>query len=244
MRVLNACAEAESSLDPKKGGGKKYVGLFQRESDKGPGATCAMYIKPFEKFLSCNSIEDPETNTALAASRFHRHFKGQSVAADGKLTDDPSLIAITKACPNADIEALTALAYVGHNNGPGVLQFVLRRAKSSGACSLKHQEKAVRSFYSNPAIGNQDGNYEITKDGAPPQVCPNQDELKGKWSYHCVSEDYGAKKWKYGVDRVASVVKKAGITDLYPEGALNPALCPLTSNPPGRIPAGQLAQAP
>jgi hypothetical protein len=225
-RFLKSVAEAESSLDPKNHTGK-YIGLFQLEPGGGPGDTCGMFIGPFKKYLDCTNLEDAETNTAVAAHRFDRMFRGRR-----DFAKDPGYTGILEVCPKASAEAAAALAYVGHNNGPGVLFYVLAHARKSGACRLDKQEQAVRAFYRDPAIGNDQGLMR-PENGQPAKPCPNAEELKGKWSYECVSEDYGARKWKYGVNRVAKPLEKAGISSLY--GPEDPSKCPALAVPPQRL---------
>lgn len=229
-RFLRAVAQAESGLNPRNHTGK-HIGLFQLASDPRTGAggeTCEKFVEPFKSYLDCSNLEDPEANTAVAAHRFDRAFKGRR-----NWARDPDYRGILEVCPDATVEEAVALAYVGHNNGPGVLRYILTRARANGWCRLGKHEEAVRAYYRDPRIGNDEGWYEKPEAGREPRACHNQAELRGQWSYHCVTEDYGARKYRYGLTNVARPVKEAGVDRLYgPEDA---SKCPALQVPPRRL---------
>lgn len=195
-RFLHAVGIAESGLDPKNHTGK-YVGLFQMDQD-----ACGDNLGEYKSFLSCKDLEDPEVNTAVAADRFDRYFRGRG--------DYPSIL---KTCPDNSPAENMALAYIGHNNGPAVLKLVLRRK----ACKDKAIRKAVASFYENNPHSRDDGKF---LNGAGQLVnCKASYGAKygivGTKSYRCVNAKWGIAKYDYGRRRVASV---AGIERLYVPG--------------------------
>lgn len=209
-RFLKAVAQAESGLNPKNRTGK-HIGLFQIYDE-----ICRQHLDFYKAYLDCSNLEDPEVNTAVAAARFDAHLKR-----------------IFEVCKGADAEEAAALAYVGHNNGPGVLRFILGQARAKGWCKLGKQEEGVRAFYRSPRIGNDQGWYEIPKKGEKPKACHNQAEIKGQWSYHCITEAYGARKWKYGLSNVVLPLRQAGVEKLYSEP--DPSKCPALQVPPRRL---------
>ncbi len=139
-RVLKAIGHDESGLDPWNVTGSKadpYRGLFQLDS-----AACSDNLKGFD-FLDCDDLHDPEANAAAAAYRFDR-----------------LLDRIEKHCGADTLKSVrdaAMLVYVGHNNGPAVLNSVLAakacKAEDPKAAEPSGQEKAVREWYLNRAEG-------------------------------------------------------------------------------------------
>lgn len=204
-RFLKQVAQAESGLNPKNHTGK-YVGLFQMGKDG-----CAENLGSFKSFLTCGDLEDPEVNTAVAAARFDRYFRG------GR--GYPSIL---KTCPGNSPAENMALAYIGHNNGPAVLKYALRRR----ACKDAAIRKAIRSFYENHPGSRDDGKF-LDRDGRL-QTCSAKYEAKygltGTKSFRCVNAKWGLVKYDYGRRRVAAVV---GIERLYlPEVPGRTRQCP------------------
>jgi hypothetical protein len=192
-RFLKQVALAESGLNPKNHTGK-YVGLFQMAKDG-----CAENTRAFKSFLSCDDLEDPEVNTAAAADRFDRYFRGRS--------GYPSIL---KTCPANSPAENMALAYVGHNNGPAVLKHALKRR----ACKDAAVRKAITSFYENHPGSRDDGKF-VNKDGRLVSCSPKYEAkygIVGTKSFRCVNAKWGLAKYDYGRRRVALV---KGIERLY-----------------------------
>lgn len=123
-RVLKGVAKAESGLNPNVGCDKKYAGLFQvsKAYCRGGSSKYSYISKEDCETKRC----DVEVNTAVASYYLDKNFKR-----------------IQRKCPDASLEEVILLSYVGHNNGPAVLSHVLAK----GACKKEDQAKAVRSFY-------------------------------------------------------------------------------------------------
>lgn len=204
-RFLRAVATAESGLDPKNHTGK-YVGLFQMDKEG-----CGDNLGVYKSFLSCDDLEDPEVNTAVAADRFDRYFRGRG-----------SYPSILKACPGNTPAESMALAYVGHNNGPAVLKHALKR----GACKDAAIRKAIASFYESHPGARDDGKF-LNKDGALVDCKPEYREkygVVGTKSWRCVNAKWGIAKYEYGRRRVASV---RDVARLYAPGVTGRTLeCP------------------
>lgn len=221
-RFLKAMSQIESGEDPRQRTGK-YIGLFQVEPGEDKGDTCPTYIKPYKGILGgCADLEDPEVNTAVAAHRFHRHFKAEWLSGPGAFKADAKYNGIENVCPAASVPDKVAIAYIGHNNGPAVLQHVLKKAKAdSSICADREKVKgAVRSFYEDHPKSRDDGMFE--KDGKLVD-CKDKAKLAGKKTFRCVSGDYGVDKYEYGLKKAD---KLTHIKSLYPAGALNPEECP------------------
>jgi hypothetical protein len=192
-RFLKQVAVAESGLDPRNRTGK-YVGLFQMAKDG-----CKDNLGAFKGFLSCDDLEDPEVNTAVAADRFDRYFRGRG--------DYPGIV---KACPGNSPQQNMALAYVGHNNGPAVLKYALVRK----ACTDAEIRKAIAAFYANHKGARTDGKY-VNADGALVDCNPKYEQkyqIKGTPSWRCVNAKWGIAKYEYGKRRVSTV---KGVERLY-----------------------------
>lgn len=123
-RILKGIAKAESGLNPNVACDRKYAGLFQVSKTycRGGSSKYSYISKEDCETKRC----DVEVNTAVASYYIDKNFKR-----------------IQRKCPNATLEEVILLSYVGHNNGPAVLSHVL----SKGACKKEDQVKAVRSFY-------------------------------------------------------------------------------------------------
>lgn len=104
-RILKGVAKAESDLDPGAVNPDypKYKGLFQESK-----TYCEDNIGRFARFLDCDDLLDPETNTAAAASKI-----------------DEDMRKILKACPDMPLKDLILFVYIGHNNGDAVLEYAL-----------------------------------------------------------------------------------------------------------------------
>jgi hypothetical protein len=225
-RFLNAVADAESSLDPNETTGS-YVGLFQwRKSD----CEEPQNIGPFTDFLSCDDLTDPEVNTAVSAQRFHRMFRAERFR-DGRLQADATWpTAMLDACPEATVEQLAALAYVGHNNGPGALRSVLRRLEARGrGCDWDEQEAAVRRFYTVDGGAHAATAADVERCNQRSSIVdhPSRAVVLGEGHRNCITANYGEEKWRYGRRRVVPAISAAGIDELYPDGARNPDFCPV-----------------
>lgn len=124
-RILKGISKAESGLNPNVKCDKKYAGLFQISKP-----FCRGGRTPYSSYISLEDCEtnrcDVEVNTAVASYHLDKSFKR-----------------IQRKCPDATLEEVILLSYVGHNNGPAVLSHVL----SKGACKKSEQASAVRSFY-------------------------------------------------------------------------------------------------
>lgn len=121
-RFLHAVAKAGSGLDPKNHTGK-YVGLFQMDTEG-----CSENLGPAKTFLSCSGLEDPEVNTAVSANRFNRLFTGKPYFS--AKSNFPGILVV---CPNVTAAEAGALAYIGHDNGPAVLKYVLKKKACTDA---------------------------------------------------------------------------------------------------------------
>jgi hypothetical protein len=135
-RVLKVFAEKESRLYPWKNEGnpRAYQGLFQFNQ-----AACEASLNDFRALgMDCSDLIDPELNTAAATERFHGYAK---------------LVRNKCGAPSDAAGAVDAMSliYVGHNNGIGVLGFVLRKNGCAGADpdggAPSGQEEAVRGWY-------------------------------------------------------------------------------------------------
>jgi len=209
-RFLHAVAQAESGLDPKNHTGK-YVGLFQMDKDG-----CSENLGPAKTFLSCDDLEDPEVNTAVSANRFNRLFTGKPYFS--AKSNYPGILVV---CPNATAAEAGALAYVGHNNGPGVLKYVLKKK----ACSDADIKAAITGFYENNPKSRDDGKFENAKGEAVD--CANKKDIDGKLSYRCVDAAWGIRKYEYGKDKISGKLKD--LTGIYLAGASTNDACPLKS---------------
>ncbi len=220
-RFLKAMSEIESGQDPRNHTGK-YVGLFQIEPGEDKGDTCPTYIGPFRAVLGgCSDLEDPEVNTAVAAHRFHRYFKAEWLAGPGAFKADSSYRGIENVCPSASVQDKVALAYIGHNNGPAVLQHVLKQAEADPAICTEREKvrTSVRRFYEDHPGARDDGKF--MKDGKLVE-CKDKSTV-GKKTFRCVSGDYGVKKYEYGLRKADNITD---INLVYPAGAINPEECP------------------
>ena len=206
-KFLHETAKAESGLDPKNHTGK-YVGLFQMDKE-----ACEENLGPYKSFLSCKDLEDPEVNAAITANRFNRLFTGKPY-----FSDKSNYPGILVTCPNATAEEASALAYVGHNNGPGVLKYVLKKK----ACTDEEIKKAITSYYEKNPHSRDDGKY--LNDKKEEVECKNKKEIEGKLAYRCVDAVWGLKKYAYGKDKIASKLKS--LSGLYIPGAKKTKDCP------------------
>jgi hypothetical protein len=177
-RILKAVAQAESGLRSNLVNKQGYKGLFQEKTPY-----CNGGIGPFKKLFDCTDLLDPEVNTAAASTIISRDLKS-----------------IQKKCPNAGVDEMFSLMYVAHNNGPAVMQFMLK----NGACTMDQQKIYVRKFYE----GRQ-----------PP--CAREDAEKKK----CVDAEYGEKKWRYG-SKIVNAVKSSGATKPFPPNGQDMSICP------------------
>ncbi len=209
-RFLHAVAQAESGLDPKNHTGK-YVGLFQMDKDG-----CSENLGPAKSFLSCADLEDPEVNTAITANRFNRLFTGKPYFS--AKSNYPGILVV---CPNATAAEAGALAYVGHNNGPGVLKYVLKKK----ACNDADIKTAITGFYENNPKSRDDGKFENAKNEVVD--CANKKDIEGKLSFRCVDGAWGIRKYEYGKDKISAKLKD--LTGIYLSGASTNESCPLKS---------------
>lgn len=225
-RFLRAVARAESGLDTEQRTGS-YVGLFQWKK-----ADCAerQNMGPFTDFLTCDDLTDPEANTLVSAHRFHRMFTGERFI-DGVLQSDRSWPnAMLDVCPDASAEELVALAYVGHNNGPGVLKHALRFLRRSDAgCGYEQQERAVRSYYETSSGTKPATEEDVERCNQRRNVRgrPNRMLTVGMRHRKCVTAGYGVDKWKYGIRKIVPFVEKESIERLYHPSEVDPDACPI-----------------
>lgn len=209
-RFLHAVAQAESGLDPKNHTGK-YVGLFQMDKE-----ACAENLGPAKSFLSCADLEDPEVNTAITANRFNRLFTGKPYFS--AKSNFPGILVV---CPNATAAEAGALAYIGHNNGPGVLKYVLKKK----ACSDADIRTAITDYYENNPKSRDDGKFV---NGKNEEVdCKNKKDIEGKLAFRCVDAAWGIRKYEYGKDKISAKLKD--LTAIYLAGAATNSACPLKS---------------
>lgn len=132
-KLLTGVAKAESSLKTNLGCNprKKYKGLFQ--SSTGHCNTGNNYYKTK---WNCNDLCNPEVNTAVSVPQIGTSIKR-----------------IQKACPTITVDNTVYLIYVGHNNGPGVLKYIL----SHKGCTKPSMDKWVQAFYSSKPNGSLNG---------------------------------------------------------------------------------------
>lgn len=208
-RFLHAVAKAESSLDPKNHTGK-YVGLFQMDTEG-----CSENLGPAKTFLSCSDLEDPEVNTAVSANRFNRLFTGKPYFS--KKSNYPGILVV---CPNLTAAEAGAMAYIGHNNGPAVLKYVLKKK----ACTDAEIKTAITAFYENNPRSRDDGKRLRGKELVD---CKNKKDIEGKLSFRCVDAAWGIRKYEYGKNKISSKLKS--LTSIYLPGAKTNAQCPLKS---------------
>lgn len=206
-RFLHAVAQAESGLDPKNHTGK-YVGLFQMDKE-----ACSENLGPAKTFLSCADLEDPEVNTAITANRFNRLFTGKPYFS--AKSNFPGILVV---CPNATAAEAGALAYIGHNNGPGVLKYVLKKK----ACTDEEIKAAITGFYENNPKSRDDGKF---LKGEEEVDCKNKKDIEGKLSFRCVDAAWGIRKYEYGKDKISAKLKS--LTGIYLAGASTTDRCPL-----------------
>ncbi len=122
-RLLKAVGGIESGLDPRNQTGK-YQGLFQFDTD---GCIDNTKSYPSSLRLDCNNLFDPETGTAAMAWRLSKQLaKIQASCGSNNLT----------------MEEYVLLLYTAHNNGPGVLSYVLR----NHGCHKSEQLQWVRNY--------------------------------------------------------------------------------------------------
>ncbi|MBT4153238.1 MAG: transglycosylase SLT domain-containing protein [Candidatus Magasanikbacteria bacterium] len=181
-RILKAVAAAESGLNPNaRRPGSQYHGLFQMSL-----AYCAGGLKdgkmPAELGFDCTNRIEPETNTASAAGTINRNLKR-----------------IQKACPNITIEHALTLLYVGHNNGPAVMNEAIR-------------DKACNQ----PAIRNAVQNFYVSRGGRNGKVTTQ---------YGLKKHDYGRDK----VVSILKGLGVQANAPLFPSGALKADKCPINT---------------
>ena len=205
-RFLHEVAKAESGLDPKNHTGK-YVGLFQMDTE-----ACEENLGPYKTFLSCKDLEDPEVNAAITANRFNRLFTGKPY-----FSAKSNFPGILVTCPNATAEEASALAYVGHNNGPGVLKYVLKK----GACADADVRKAITAYYEKNPKSRDDGKF--LNDAGAEVDCKNKKDIEGKLAFRCVDAAWGLRKYEYGA-KIAEKLKS--LSALYVAGAKKTKDCP------------------
>jgi len=175
--VLKAIAAVESGFNANAVNGQ-YKGLFQAGDDYcSTGMNLARY--PASLNFNCEDLFDPETNTAIAVPNI-----------------DANLKSIISKCADVKVFDAATLLYVGHNNGSGVLKYVLSR----GACDGDDIRIAVRRY------------YEIN--GNPKGVTPDRGEIKYRFGLNKVAKaDYFSAK------------KDALASNLYLQG-IDASTCP------------------
>jgi len=206
-RFLHETAKAESGLDPKNHTGK-YVGLFQMDKE-----ACEENLGPYKGFLSCADLEDPEVNAAITANRFNRLFTGKPY-----FSAKSNFPGILVTCPSASAAEAAALAYVGHNNGPGVLKYILKHK----SCTDENIKNSITAYYEKNPKSRDDGKF-LNKDEKEVD-CKNKAEIEGKLAFRCVDAVWGIKKYEYGKVKIADKLKD--LSGLYIAGAKKTAQCP------------------
>ncbi len=128
-RLLKAFAAAESGLRSNSNFDNKrpYKGLFQMNL-----AYCEGGLKygsfPSELNFECTptNLFDPELNTAATAATVNHNLKQ-----------------IKAKCKSIGFAETLVLLYIGHNNGPGVMNYVA----DGGGCDFKKMEELVGKYY-------------------------------------------------------------------------------------------------
>jgi hypothetical protein len=136
-----------------------------------------------------------------------------------------------EVCPSdTPVAALAALAYVGHNNGPGVLKYVLAQLRKRDAgCGLDVQEAAVRSYYEHSSGTRAATAQDVAECNGHSNVRGRPSRLLELGMRHrrCVNANYGAEKWRYGLRKIVPQVEASGVEDLYPVDAMYEGDCPI-----------------
>ncbi len=197
-QLLKRIAQAESGLNPGAGEnaktGRKYMGLFAESfAYCNEGITKGKY-----PYLKCGDATndqrtDPEVNVAAAAWAI-----------------DHNLQIIVSGCPkNTTLEEVLYLSYVAHNNGPGVMGFVVK----NNGCAKEQQPIVVSQYYENqdakdgkpgdlrvPCIYNSKKPSSCSPDGTKPMS---------------VTPEYGIRKWAYGKKIAKAAPAGALSSDAY-----------------------------
>jgi hypothetical protein len=180
-KFLKAVANAESGLNTKQKT-YGYKGLFQFDQEG-----CKANSDEVKSFLDCGDLYDPEINTAAAARRFDDYIAGRH-----------GYQSVLKACPGLKAKDYTAIAYIGHNNGPAVLKHVVK----AQACTDEAIKKAITSFYEDNKHSRDDGKY---LDGKELKTCSDKSTV-GVKTFRCVSAAYGIRKYEFGKSHIASQI--------------------------------------
>ncbi len=168
-RALKGIAFAESTLVPQKCSGN-YQGYFQISQH-----FCEDGIRNFKQ-LNCNNRCEPETNIAAAAQE----------------TFD-SIRRISRACPSAPVEASLYLVYVGHNNGPGVLNYLLTQR----ACNYSQMVDEIVNYYNSTEAGKKsevgaDWGKRKLAHGSKVVSMANRSKLRSLWATPQTVGEFGS----------------------------------------------------
>lgn len=134
--ILKGIALAESGLNVAAGAGKKYQGLFQMDT-----AYCSAGISEgqYPSTLALNDCDNriqPEINTAAAAATIKHNLSN-----------------IQRACPSITVDDAMLLLYTGHNNGPGVMNYIINHK----GCTEQLMHFYVRQYYDEQPGGTRHG---------------------------------------------------------------------------------------
>ena len=178
-RILKAFAAAESGLNPNaRRPGSKYHGLFQMSQDYCiEGLRLGKY--PASLKFNCETRIEAETNTAATAPTVQHNLKK-----------------IRSSCPTITVADAMTLLYVAHNNGPAVMNHVLKKS----ACSQPSMRGAVASYYE--ARGGNSRGVSV--------------------AFGLKKHDYGRQKVVGALEKMGVTDQ----SNIYPDGGKNPAQCP------------------
>ncbi len=218
--ILKAIASVESGIKPYANPGEEYQGLFQENQ-----AYCVNGINSGQYPSSLNfdcvkSRIDPETNTAAAAATLYQNL------VIGKPNDKPPKPSILSKCPDASTQDIISLLYVAHNNGPGVMYYLLNN-KTCTAASIR---PGVRSFYTENGtpLGERTTSCDTRNKGALTKYAGVYGHvLDGNTKAYpantgCVTADWGEGKYDHGL----GAVKLAGTSPVFPLAAHPADICP------------------
>ena len=121
-RVLKAIAVNESSLDPNLVNRSGYTGLFQTKP-----ATCQSVLSGTTLASKCNTLTDPEVNTAVGAMLLKN-----------------AVSIIQARCSTATLQDQFTMLYINHNMGSGVLRYATNKG-----CDAATLRQAVIDYYAN-----------------------------------------------------------------------------------------------
>lgn len=202
--ILKAVATVESGLKPYANPGETFQGLFQMTQKYCDGGIKAGKY-PVSLKLDCNNRIDPETNTAAAAATFNQSLKK-----------------IVAKCPQIKFQDAMSLLYVGHNNGPAIMDALVQ----AESCTEDSMRINIRKHY------ESNGTKLSSKTCKPASMVAQAKyakiyghDLNGETkAISCVTADWAVAKLEVGIK--AAKLASSGNSTIFSDGMKNDGLCP------------------